>query len=251
MPEVFSKQILVMEYECDLEKRIRLSYIMRHAQQMGSDHLATKGLGYRELYKDGMVFVVNKMRIQINRMPTFGETLQLTTIPRQPKGVQFIRDTLFDTQAGERLVEVSISWALIQPETRKILRPSTFDIYGFEFHPNEGEAITHYKISRPQGVGVTHLRQIKYSDLDYNQHVNNASYADIICDALPLGALIHREIKSFGILYHKEARLGQVLEIETTHQESEDASDMPYYLKGTILGQICFESEVQFQKPKH
>ena len=73
MTEIFQKEITVMEYECDVQKKLRLSGFMHHAQQMGSDHLAAKGIGYRKMYEDHMVFVVNKLVIHIRRRPELPE----------------------------------------------------------------------------------------------------------------------------------------------------------------------------------
>lgn len=239
MAEIFQKKTEVMEYECDIARRLRLSGLMHHAQQMGSDHLASKNVDYMQMYRDGMVFVVNKMKIAISRRPNFHERLLLTTIPKEPKGIQFIRDTLFETEAGERLAEVSISWALINPETRRLLRPSVFDRYGFQFNPNEGETVTGYKIRPPQGNAVIHQRQVKYTDLDYNGHVNNSVYADIICDIVPLELFMTKEIKEFGIIYHKEAKPNQILEIGAVENNG-------WYFSGCIGTQRCFEAEIKF-----
>lgn len=243
MAEIFQKEITVMEYECDVQKKFRLSGFMHHAQQMGSDHLASKGIGYRQMYDDHMVFVVNKLLIRIKRRPEFPEQLKLTTIPRQPKGVQFIRDTVFETISGEPLAEVNISWALINPETRRILRPSVFDCYGFQFNPNEGEQITGYKLRRPQGQKTFHQRQIKYSDLDYNGHVNNSIYADIVCDLLPLEWMQQKEIEKLGILYHREAKPGQVIQIESVPYETGKG----WYFNGHTEKSPCFEAEILFR----
>lgn len=239
MAEIFQKNVPVMEYECDVARKLRLSWLMRHAQQMGSDHLATKHVDYRQMYEDGMVFVVNKMRIKIQRRPEFNEKLLLTTIPMEPKGVQFVRDTIFDTVEGERLAEVSISWALMHPESRRILRPSAFDRYGFQFNPNDGEQVTGYKIRKPEGPATIHKRQVKYSDLDYNGHVNNATYADMVCDMVPVELLMHSKIKEFGIIYHKEAKLGQVLDMTVLENEK-------WYFGGKIGNSHCFEAEIAF-----
>lgn len=240
MAEQFQTKITVLEYECDVTQRISLSNIMRHSQQMGSYHLAERGLDYNQLYKAGMVFLVAKMRIDITRRPRFGERLTLTTLPRVPKGVQFIRDTIFETEAGEHLLTVSIAWALINPETRKILRPSVFMEYGFPMNPNDGETITGYRLKDPGSAHTMHLRQVKYSDLDYNRHVNNALYADMVCDSVPVDLLVEREIKRFGILYHHEATAGQVIDIATAPQQD------GYYLLGNVEDGKCFEAELAF-----
>lgn len=242
MNKTFEKQWRVLENECDISQRISLARIMQHAQQMGSDHLATMNIDYRKMYEDGMVFVVNKMRIHIARRPRFGEGLMIQTLPKEPKGIQFVRDTLF--YAGEKQeISVSISWALIDPVSRKLLRPSVFDRYGFTFLPNDGEMVTGYKIRRPEsGEGVFHQRQIHYSDLDYNGHVNNTVYSDIICDLLPLEVLKEKEIREFGIIYHKEALPGQVLEMEVI-----ESAGGCYYVAACVDGKSCFTAEIRFK----
>ena len=245
MPESYQKTIQVMEPECDYQQRIFLSQLMRHSQEISSEHLLHKGIDYNQMYRDGMVFLVNKLLMKLTRRPTFGEQVVVTTIPRQPKGAQFIRDTYFDTPQGERLAEVSISWMLIDPATRKILRPAAFEVYGFEMYPNEGEYITHYRIKRPQGMATTHLRQIKYTDLDYNHHVNNAVYADIVCDVLPERLMLRREPRQFGIMFEREAKLGQIVEIDTIPFQQEDGSPA-YYVGGIVNGGHCFEAELLF-----
>ncbi len=245
MPESYQKTIQVMEPECDYHQKIFLSQLMRHAQEMGSEHLLHRGIDYNQMYRDGMVFLVNKLLIKITRRPTFGEQVVLTTVPMKPKGAQFIRDTYFDTPEGERLVEVSISWMLINPETRKILRPAAFEVYGFEMYPNDGEYITRYRIKRPQGQATTHLRQIKYTDLDYNHHVNNAVYADIVCDVLPERVMLKREPRQFGIMFEKEARLGQIVEIDAV-QFQQPNGELGYYVGGQVNGGHCFEAELLF-----
>lgn len=243
MAETFAKEITVLEPECDVNKKMSVSNIMRHAQQMGSDHICKKGINYNRMYKDGMAFVVSKMLITIARRPTFGERLLLTTIPKQPKGVQFVRDTIFETLEGEKLVEVSISWVLVDPTTHRILRPNAFEIYGFDMFPNDGESITSYKIKKPEQSGILHMRQVKYSDIDYNRHVNNAIYADIVCDLVPQETMLYKEPESFGIIYHKEAVLNQIIELEVTPSWS----GLSFYVGGLVAGNRCFEAEIRFR----
>ena len=58
-----------------------------------------------------------------------------------------------------------------------------------------------------------------YSILDYNGHMNNTYYADILCDCVPeLGAGTHR-VESFRIHYNKEAPLGDILTINGANPE--------------------------------
>ena len=48
----FEKWIEVTEPECELTHRMSLSNIMRHTQQMGSDHIAREGITYERMQHD-------------------------------------------------------------------------------------------------------------------------------------------------------------------------------------------------------
>lgn len=236
------RNLEVIEPECDFTKRMTLANIMRHAQQMGSEHLEELGLGYDRLVQDRKVFLVSKLLMKIQRRPTYNDHLILTTIPKEPKGAQFIRDTYFDTREGERLLEVSIAWLLVDPVSRKILRPSAFDNYGLKMNPNDGEFITGYKIKAPGNPMTSHMHQVKYSELDYNGHVNNANYATIVCDSIPIELFQEREISEFGILYQKEATIGQIMELRTAPLQD----GVGYYMGGMVEDHRCFEAEIKF-----
>ena len=110
-------------------------------------------------------------------------------------------------------------------------------------YPNEGEYITGYKIKKPQGTGALSFRQVRYTDLDYNLHVNNAVYADIVCDAVPSQVMLSQEIAQFGILYQKEAKLNQEIRLEVIPQQE----NKEYYIGGQADGGKCFEAQIKFQ----
>ena len=87
------------------------------------------------------------------------------------------------------------------------------------------------------------MRQVKYSDIDYNRHVNNAIYADIVCDLVPQETMLYKEPESFGIIYHKEAVLNQIIELEVTPSWS----GLSFYVGGLVAGNRCFEAEIRFR----
>ena len=56
-------------------------------------------------------------------------------------------------------------------------------------------------------------KEVRYSDLDYNGHMNNTYYLDVLCDYVPeLAAGTHR-VSFARVHYSKEAPLGDVLTI--------------------------------------
>ena len=85
-------------------------------------------------------------------------------------------------------------------------------------------------------------RQIMYSDIDGNGHVNNARYGAFVIDSLP-GEFQNKEFTDFRINYSKEATKDSVLNIYGNFDEESK--------KITIVAKqgenICFESECHYK----
>ena len=82
-------------------------------------------------------------------------------------------------------------------------------------------------------------RIIKYSDIDGNNHVNNARYGAFVADSIPAD-LRDATFTDFRLNYAKEAKLGQKVEIFGKNNKAEK--------KLTIIGKteegVSFESEL-------
>ena len=87
-------------------------------------------------------------------------------------------------------------------------------------------------------VGV---RRIVYSDLDYNGHMNNTRYPDMLCDFLPDGTVPHVRVMHFS--YLKEGAYGAQLRILRGERMTENGKA---YLFHTLneSGELCLEAEV-------
>ena len=55
-------------------------------------------------------------------------------------------------------------------------------------------------------------RTIAFSDIDYNMHMNNTKYPDMLCDFLPDPA--HTRVIGVSLAYRKEAAYGDTLTVE-------------------------------------
>lgn len=70
-------------------------------------------------------------------------------------------------------------------------------------------------------------KEVRYSDLDYNGHMNNTYYLDVLCDhVLELAAGTHR-VSFARVHYSKEAPLGDVLTILRSDADPAERSQTP------------------------
>lgn len=130
-----------------------------------------------------------------------------------------LRQMAFEDLTGERLINAETAWLLVNPDTHHILKPSAFP-YGLPVDLSElDEQVASLRI-KPEGqLTPCWTREIRFNDIDCNHHVNNAVYADILTDALPVDVMSGRPLCGLELQYQAEARLGDQLEISVEKTE--------------------------------
>ena len=230
-------------HDCDVQGRLKISSAMRYMQQISGEHLEVLGFPAEKLLREHMVFMLSKSCIKVHRMPLASETLLLGTAPTAVKGARFVREFSIDSERGERLISAVTLWILIDTESRKILRPSTFP-YDLPLEPLlTGDEIGNVAIAKPSECPHTHSESvnIRYSHIDINHHVSNSNYADFICDILPYDALLECGVDTLAINFQNEAKWGQQLTIQR-----DALADGAFYIRGKAHEDItCFESYVK------
>ena len=207
----YVKPLRVATYEVGAQSILRLSVLLRMCQDVSEQNLALLGLGYEKMCADGLVFLLITNRAKIKRMPVHTEEIVMKTHPRGVAGAQFYRD--FVIYSGEEpIISVMQTSVAANARTHKIMRPKEFLNYGVFSGDKVPEEDRIPKIIAPDDLTLVGERPIRFSDLDYNHHLNNTVYADIVTDFLPGGAM-GRQYEEIQINYVTESALGDTLKI--------------------------------------
>lgn len=206
----YENQWRVATFEVDAQSEMKLSTMLRICQETSEKHLAAMGVGYEKLKADGMVFLITKSESTIFRMPAHGEELRIITRPQGVHGAEFYRDYEFFS-GGEKIGYVMQCSVAANTETHRILHPRKFAVYGLDPSPN---GTTDHVLSRIKSEELPFLgeRVIRYSDLDYNGHLNNAIYGDIFYDFVP-GGMLGKKLNRVQINFVNESLLGETIQI--------------------------------------
>ena len=97
-------------------------------------------------------------------------------------------------------------------------------------------------VPRLTGGTLESARTPVYSELDVNGHVNNARYADWLCDALGLEVMREYRVKTMRLSYAAEIRPGQAMELRLTRD------GLAYHLTGAHEGKTHFEIGGELEK---
>lgn len=224
-------------YEVDASGRVRTSNILRRFQQIAGDDTAQYGLDYDTMRQDDVVFVLSKVRLRFLENLFCGEKVRLCSFGRLVRGVSFYRDFhVFHEE--KKIITASSRWALINYKTRRLERPSVLK-KEIENFPDHADGFDVERILLPEGAPLLcrDIRRVYPSMLDQNNHLNNCIYADIATDYLPDPT---RPIRELQIDFHKEARLGDELALESFQTER------GVFVRGSFCGDgsRCFDAEI-------
>ena len=138
---------------------------------------------------------------------------RISTWENGARGAHMQRVYELADQSGEVCVSIRSEWILVDPETRRIMRPETFTAKKLGVCTKPIDCPEPKKVMLPkEGLEDLGNRVIRWSDLDGNGHVYSGNYGDIVWDALP-EELQERVPEEFYINYSKEATLGQELKL--------------------------------------
>lgn len=225
-------------YQCDFKKRFKLSEVLKLSAEIAGDDFSLRGFSHKNLLDKGMVFVVSKVSFAILEYPVDQQNIIASTWMEGNKGASFLRGfEIKDAETGESLIQGKSNWIVINPHTRKIIKPSSA---GFDNMPQitdrESEAVPTGRI-KAEKMTYVGKREIRMSDLDANGHVYNSVYADISIDYVSRD-VYECNLNNFRINYISEAKLGDIVNIYTSYEGSRTV------IIGMLDEKICFETEL-------
>lgn len=240
---VFSEEIKIATYDIGPNMKMKLSSVMKYQQEIGERYMDSLNLSYETLRnKYNIVFMVSHAKVKIYRMPKLHETVILTT---WCSGVEskFRRCFKYTSLTGELLIESVMLLPTVDIVSHKIIRPNKVEVFN-QFTYNNSNTVL---ISDPKKVKQLETysnignRTLFYSDLDYNGHVNNTVYADIICDFFP-DNINNFQVDELEIYYRSEMKSGETISVS-----SEIEGNTAYFL-GENNNTVHFTAKCNLKK---
>lgn len=174
---------------------------------------------HMDLDKDslGIVWVLSRIRLCQRRPLLPGETLAQQTWCAGIRGVSWFRAFRF-TCGGEEVAFAASSWVMLDPVSRRILRPAAVPQAAPYLTPPPEDFTPPSKLIRPE-LTPQFTHKVRYSDLDVNNHLNNVKIVDLIADGLALERAHGYFVADIQVNYTAECLCGE--------QVTLSAGDMP------------------------
>jgi medium-chain acyl-[acyl-carrier-protein] hydrolase len=241
---IWSEEMEIKSSETDFQKRLKLSSFFELMQDLASSHASRLGVGYEDLQKRELAWVLSRKKVRFFDFPEMGETVRLAT---WPKGIQqklfFMRDHEM-TAAGGRLLATSTSaYVLVSTRVRRIVLPNALEM---PIPDNNGRSAIDElleKIVPLETLSPCLTLTVGYSALDIMGHTNNARYIEWISDCFSIEEHQTQRPAWLQINYLNEVRPGEAVQI--LRGQREEAPGV-WYLAGVnqATGAKAFEAEI-------
>ncbi len=228
-------------HDTDANRLMRPSQILVYMQETSNRHVASVGLPLDDLRdQKHLGFILSRMRLTIHRRPTAFESIEIQTWTNPGRG--FSSERSFRMLCGDEvLAEANSTWALLGTEDHKLHR---MEETGYAFEDEDAvETGLPVRLRIPADLPLETLgeRRIVYSDLDYNMHMNNTHYPDMLCDYLSLEEV--ERIRGFSLSYLHEAAYGNRITVLGAKRE-----DCYYFRTLNEEGAVCLEAQIWFRE---
>jgi acyl-CoA thioesterase FadM len=181
----FSYHYTTRWHDTDAKREVRPSQILAYMQETSNYHIASTGMSLDELRdRHGLAFLLSRIAIRIYQPLYAEDEIRVETWVCESRGLSFVR-CFRVLRGGEVTAEAYSVWALMDLHAKKLL-PATAVPYQIEPELPLGPALSARvrfpSVSQMECVGH---RRIVYSDIDYNGHMNNTKYPNMLCDFTP------------------------------------------------------------------
>lgn len=232
MSDLLSREYEVNFSHIDNRGIARPSFVFDVMQDAATVHAEELHLGRTELR---VLWVLSRMRVTLSRPFLPYERIRCETWCPGIRGASWYRSFAF--YADEQQVgEAQSMWVTLDPDTHRILRPTAFPAADGYLHTARGELFEPLGKLSCETVRLHHVHPVCYSDLDINNHVNNAKVVDLISDALDLQKQ-PGFVSALQVNYTAETQFGEQVELYC------GTVDGARYVRGAAHGETHFEAQ--------
>jgi medium-chain acyl-[acyl-carrier-protein] hydrolase len=219
MPEsVWSQSFTIRTYEIDAGGVLAPHTLCDFLQEVAGKHAGSYGLSLEDLLARNLMWVLCRLRVRVERLPAAGETIEVRTWPSGSDRLFALRDFRVVDASGGTVAAAVSAWLILDVAARKPVRPlSVLDLpdasavaRSFEADLDKIPAMEddpEVEGGAPAGVRFP----VRFSDIDVNRHVNNASYVQWIAESAGAGVVETSRLRALDVDFLAETVYGDVV----------------------------------------
>jgi len=216
MSEPFHRQDFpVHSYEVDTEGLLAPRALCAFLQEAAGGDAVRGGYTMERLAEEGLVWVIQWMRVEVERYPARGETLSVTTWARPFARALAFREFDVVDGSGARVAVGTSRWAVVDLLARRLVRLPEF--VRRSPVPDRAPVLDRAPsaLEPAEPAQLERRFEVRRGDLDVVRHVNNTRYVEWALETVPDEVQEGGRPSAFEIAFRREAVYGDTVVART------------------------------------
>ena len=207
----YTRHYTIKWHDTDANRQLTPTHLLMYMEETSNFHLISNGMSLDELRDSrGLAFLLSRIAMRIYRQLQVGEEIDVETWICESRGLSFIRCYRV-LRGGEIVAEAYSIWALLDLNRKKLLPVSDFPYQIEPDQPLGAELAARVRVPGLAQMELIGERRIVYSDIDYNGHMNNTHYPNMLCDFTP--DILNKNVVGITLSFLHEAAYGHDLKV--------------------------------------
>lgn len=234
MIAVWNESFEIKSYHVDFQQNLKPSVMMQFFQEIASNHAEALGGGYDALITRDLFWALSRLKVEITRMPRWGESILIETWPCGNEGLLFRRDFIVYDKEKQVIIRGASGWLLVAASTLRPQRPS---LLGIDLPLNNGKrSLDTFPDRLPtQTSKIAFRKTVAYNEIDQNLHVNNTRYLDWATDCFQINHYQSHTLSEFSLEFLAETHWNDEIELRTGNFDLKSDIEACELVSGTIL----------------
>ena len=244
--KTYRETLTLRTRDCDFKGEWRLSAMLESLQEAAGGHCDRLGCGRSALRKKGIAWVLLRNELRMARYPVIDEQVSIETFHTPTRYRMFPRYFIL-RDAEEKVVGTASSlWVLMDLQSRQSIIPDELA----SLLPDNSDMQPPMPLPGrimpiANGSDTEILYHPSYTDLDANGHMNNARYADVLCNCLGVDMFRRHQVESITVNYFAEVLPEHQLHLTLSQDQLQNR------LVGTCEGKIAFDLGCRMKPENH
>jgi acyl-ACP thioesterase len=213
MKPLWETSLKIRAFDVDANNRLKVSTIFDYFQDAASKHAEELEVGYSNLYKKGYFWVLYWAKFDFIDYPNVIDKIKIETWGKSQFKLYSMRDFLMMDRKSRILCKATTAWLFLDAKSsRPKIMPQLFtDVVFLEDKIAIDEIPQKFK--NIPSTEIAFSKEIKYSDIDLNEHVNNAKYIEMLNDCYDDKFHNSHQMKTLTASFLSQAKFGDTLQI--------------------------------------
>lgn len=204
---MYSFKSRVRYSEVDRDKKLDLFSIINYFQDCSTFQSEDIGKGIDYLEKSKRIWLMNSWQIKVNKFPSLGENITVSTWAYDFKSMYGYRNFIIHDEENQVAAVANSIWVYMDTESYRPVKVTEDIVSGYNLEEKYDMDYAPRKINIPSNLTTYEGFPVIRSNIDTNNHVNNGQYIKMAEEFLPSNF----EIKQMRAEYRNSAVLGDII----------------------------------------